>query len=224
MAHLFVPLLRGGERPTHGLDGTLVMTPYINFFIFIRVRLFRRYEWAKTQRLQLAMLIAKRWKLTEESIRGTQEDLEPLDTTEFLEKDEEVIDDDAPRMFLTNRCDRVFMRAKSIKGETSSHPDVRSDFEWTIPNPPPGHDYALIVTPTAAQLKSGCVCPGLRHNKQNPVCSLNPRLLVSKPAKKGGQLALYTCGGNSVPSLRITGEQSGPRRRIRLVTYKTRDV
>lgn len=174
------------------------------------------------------MIIAKRWKLSQQSIVSTQLDMssqyEALDTDAFLEVDERAIDDDTPRMFLTSRGDRVFTSAMSQDGSTSSHPDVRSNFEWPIPRPPPDRDYGLIVTPTAEQARTGCVCPGLRHNKRNPVCALNPRLLASKSARSSGHLALYTAAGDFARTLRITEEKAGPRRRIRLVTYKTQNV
>lgn len=123
--------------------------------------------------------------------------------------------DDVPRMFIFSNYVRVFLAKFKL--------DVRDSFEWPIPKPPPGQSFAIVAMPTSKQLKDGCTCPGIRHNKSNTACVLNPALMDGKEAGARDEPNVYTTAGDLVGRLIITKRQSGILRRIRLVTYSALD-
>lgn len=100
---------------------------------------------------------------------------------------------------------------------------ARRRFPWPIPECDPGHHLLFAVTPSATQLEQGCICLSTRCRAADGVTCHPSRTaqFARLPEWRGeGRLRLYDADATPASSVRVVSEDSGPRRRISMITVR----
>ena len=94
-------------------------------------------------------------------------------------------------------------------------------FPWPIPEAGPGQDLVFEVTPSADQVAKGCLCLSTRCGDPVRCNPDNVRTFARVPERRSMEpLRLYDATGRLVNTVPVVSEDSGPRRRIAMLTVR----
>ena len=170
----------------------------------------RRYEYAKRQVKMMRITVAT---MRRRAAKAAPIPTEPEDPSGGISAVADAAEPEIPLFWGAGLVRYVFDAGMTAR--------QRARFPWPIPEAGPGRDLVFEVTPSIEQLDKGCLCLSTRCSDPVRCNPENVRTFAKIPIRRSGTpLRLYDATGRLVNTARVVSEDSGPRRRIAMLTVR----